>query len=378
MIKRNYYHREFWKTLAPKSYMKLLLAVFFTFSAIGFITDLWIEGHSSTGHLIFTVALSGVMGAAYAFGATKNWKIIPVVLIIHLTIAVFVPNSVATLAVDHLNAAMTKTRLLVDGLGIMIMIMLGYIFFIIFISSEGISHIRFKTEIDLASKMQDVLVPDIDFQNQHFQIYGQTKPFFEIGGDLIDFHENNNSLVCYTADVSGHGVAASLLMGMFKSAVHTSLQENKSLDEMINNCNRSLHPLKKPSMFLTVSAIKFNSHNTAEYTVAGHLPVMHFQAAAKKIIYHSQKQIPLSVKTDFRFSTQKIDYNKGDIFIFLSDGLTEVRNKAGNEYGLEPVEQIILQRNQQSLNEIYTTIINDVKSFGNQHDDQSLMLIRCL
>ena len=224
--------------------------------------------------------------------------------------------------------------------------------------------------------MQDILVPDIRFQNDHLEIYGRTESYYEIGGDLIDVYHNGDSLVAYTADVSGHGVAASLLMGMFKSALHTSLQKKVSLAGMVNECNRSLQPLKNPNTFLTLAAIKFIENDRLEFCVAGHLPILHYNSVDHKIIYHSQKQIPVSVKTDYVFQSEYVEYKSGDVLLFLSDGISEVRNQNGQEYGLQSIEQIVLKNNKLSANDIYNLIILDVKNFGSQSDDQSLMIVK--
>jgi len=376
MIARNYYRKEFWKNLSSRSMAKFLFAVFFTFASMGFITDLWSEGQNATHFLVFNVLLFGIMGMGYAYGATRNWKWIPVLLVIHLSLPLLLPDAVTSVTSEALTTGISKQRLIVDGFGIMLLIMLGYAFFVIFITGEGIPHIRLKTEIELARRMQDILVPDIRFNNERMEIFGRTESYYEIGGDLIDIYHDGDSLIAYTADVSGHGVGASLLMGMFKSAMRTALQKNLSLAEIINDCNRALQPLKNPNTFLTLAAIKFKKDNRLEYCVAGHLPILHFNISNRVISYHGQKQIPVSVKKDYNFVTEHAEYQPGDVFIFLSDGIIEVRNKKGQEYGQQNIEKIMMENYKHSAQDIYNIIIRDAKKFGNQMDDQSLMVIR--
>jgi phosphoserine phosphatase RsbU/P len=61
--------------------------------------------------------------------------------------------------------------------------------------------------------------------------------------------ESNGRWIGYVADVSGHGVGAGLLMGMFKSAARTQLLTSQSLDQLLNTLNVALFDLKKPEMF---------------------------------------------------------------------------------------------------------------------------------
>jgi phosphoserine phosphatase RsbU/P len=376
MITRNYYRREYWKNLSFKSYARFLGAVFFTFGSMGFITDLWTEGGNNAAVLVFNVVFSGCLGAAYAFGATRNWKYIMLVLMVHLMVPMLIPDALTVVSTDALAQGITKQRLLIDGFGILFMVIMGYLFFIIFISGEGTPQARLKTEIDLARKMQDVLVPDINYIDADLEVFGRTESYFEIGGDLIDLYQQKKSMVAYTADVSGHGVSASLLMGMFKSAIRTLLQKELSLAEIINDCNRSLQPLKNPKTFLTCAAIKFLPDKKIEFCVAGHLPVLHYCQKDHTIYYYAQKQIPVAVKADYKFITGQAEYKPGDLFLFLSDGISEVRDSKGQEYGLKAIEAIILEQHDQPMEVIYNSIISDVKKFGSQNDDQSLMVIK--
>ena len=371
---QRYYRKAFFRSLPTRSYLKLLIAIFFTFSTIGFVLDLWKEGQLPLWNLFLTVAYSGLIAVGFAHGVMRNWKLIPVVLLIQFTLPFVLPGSAASFSTSEIM----ESRLILDGFGILSSVILGYVFFVIFISGEGIPHVRLKTEMDLAKEMHDVLVPPIQYQNQHFAIYGKSIPTSEVGGDLLDFYETENSITCYTADVSGHGVAAGLFMGMFKSAMHTSLQSNSSLATVLNTVNKSLHKLKKASMFLTASAIRFNENKTAEFSVAGHLPILHYRAHSHSIQYLTIKQIPLSVQPDYKFSTETVSFESGDVFLFLTDGLTEVSNAKDEEFELERIEALLLRNASQPIEELFQTIITEIHQHGPQRDDQTMMIVRCI
>ena len=238
----SYYRKAFWKSLPTKSYLKLLLAIFFTLSTIGFIIDLWNAGQQPLWRLFVTIAYFGLLGVGCAHIAIRrDWKILPVLIIVQICVMFLLPETTIQIQIDDL----LKNRLIFDGFGLVISIVLGYVLFIIFITGEGIPHVRLKTEVDLAKEMHDVLVPEIQHQDKNIVVYGKSIPTSEIGGDLIDLYHTENKIICYTADVSGHGVAAGLLMGMFKSAMHTALKDESSMSEIFNTINQSLHQLKK-------------------------------------------------------------------------------------------------------------------------------------
>jgi len=371
---KKYYRKTFWKSLPTRSYLKLLIAIFFTLSTIGFIIDLWNAGQQPLWRLLVTIVYFGLLSAGCAHVAIRrDWKIIPVLIVVQFSIMFLLPESTIQVPINDL----LKNRLIFNGFGLVVSIVLGYVFFIWFISGEGIPQVRLKTEIDLAKKMHDVLVPKIQFQNKNIVVYGESIPTSEIGGDLIDLYNTEDKIVCYTADVSGHGVAAGLLMGMFKSAMHTSLKNESSLSKIFNTINQALHQLKKASMFLTVSAICFDKNKTAEFIVAGHLPILHFQAHSNSVQHQLIKQIPLTVKPDYLFKTKKVNFESGDVFLFLTDGLTEVANSQNEEFGIKRIEELMIQNHSQQPDILFTKIMNEINAYGPQYDDQTLMIVRC-
>ncbi len=368
------YRKTFWKSLPTKSYLKLLMAVFSILSTIGFIIDLFNAGQQPIWRLIVTIIYFGLLGVGCAHIAIRrDWKILPILLLVQFSVMFLMPDNTIKIQIDdHI-----KHRLIFDGFGLVVSIFLGYVFFIMFISGEGVPQVRIKTEIDLAKKMHDVLVPEIQYQNRNIDVCGKSIPTSEVGGDLIDIYDIKNKTICYIADVSGHGVAAGLLMGMFKSAMHTALKSESSLSKIFNIINQSLHHLKKANMFLTASAIVFEDNNTAEFTVAGHLPILHYQATSGLVQHLLIKQIPLSVKPDYTFKTEKVGYRSGDIFLLLTDGITEVTNQQNEEFDIKYIEEIIVQNHSQQPEVVFTKIVNEIVNHGPQHDDQTLMIIRC-
>jgi len=363
-----------WRQMPARSYALLLLAIFFTFSTLGFILDLWRGGAQPVPALILSVLYSGLLGVAYGHGAMRNWKFIPAAVIIQIAVAILLPKTSAAVNIDPA----LQQRLVINGIGLIAMIILGYVFFIIVLSVEGIPHIRLKTEVELARKIHNALVPPVSHTNSMFDIYGLSNPVSEIGGDLIDLYETPDTMICTMADVSGHGVSASLFMGMFKSAAHTAFSIDPRLDFMLNLCNKTLFAMKNRSMFLTVAALQFSKDTCGRFTVAGHMPVLQFHAADKHVNTLSIRQIPVSVKNDFTFSSKPMTCEPGDIFIIFSDGITETWDKQGNQYGQHRLEELIKEHHDDDAKTLCTRILDHTARFGPQHDDQSLVIVKRL
>ncbi len=312
------------------------------------------------------------MGYAYTF--TRNRKALVFVLVFQIGIPFIHWNEIFA----GFGASSQSSKLIFDAVCIYIGVSLGYVFFIIFISREGIKQLRLKTEIDLAAEMHDVLVPSIELNTGKFEVYGKSNPALELGGDLIDIFEKDNQMTVYIADVSGHGINAGLLMGMFKSAIRSWLGSNAPLTKLINETNKTLHKLKKSNMFVTGSIIRFHPEASLEYLTAGHLPVLYFRKNSNTVEHLLIKQIPVTVKEDFIFSSQFINYSAGDIFVLLTDGIIEVMDKKGEQFGLKKVEEILMNNSTHSARQIFDIMTDELNKFGKQKDDQSAIIVKSL
>jgi len=357
--------------MSLSSFITLMLAIFFTFATIGFASDIRSAGQIPLNHLFILIVYSGLVAVAYAIAGMKNPWYFAIVVPLHISFHIFYQPS---FEIEELAAPMAN-RLSFDAFGIILLVVLGYFFFIIFISNQGKKTFKLATEMELARQMHEVLVPEINYEDRGLKVVAQSLPALEVGGDLVDLYEGKNDTTCYIADISGHGVAASLLMGMFKSAMHTELQQEASLQKTLQEVNAALYRLKKRTMFLTAAVMRFAGKNAIEFAVLGHMPILHLSADEKKIKRLSQKQIPLAAQRQVVFQSETIRAEVGDRFVLLTDGLTETSNKADEEFGLEAVEQIVEKNKSLSSKDLIARIFKSVEKFGARNDDQTIMII---
>jgi hypothetical protein len=365
--------QNYWRTLPTASYAKFLFAIFLIFSIIGYLNDIMAGGYFTGWQIAGNVFLSGVVAIAWVYSFTHNFKFLPLALLLFILSFYY-----TKLWPPTQSAPEFQHRLVIDSMGIMMHLILGYIFLIQFILNEGMQHVKLRTEMKLAKDLHDILVPIINFKNDNYEVYGQAIPTDDVGGDLIDITEDENSLTCYIADVSGHGVAAGLLMGMFKTCFHTNLKSNLSIADILSKCNTVLFELKKRSMFITCAGIRFFAENTADYSIAGHLPILHFNSNDSKMNHLSVKQIPITAKQNYRYTSKIVKVNRGDLFVLLTDGLVEVDNSDMDEFGIERIERLIVENIHLPLEDIFRKIISEINRYGQQRDDQTLLIVRRL
>jgi phosphoserine phosphatase RsbU/P len=182
----------------------------------------------------------------------------------------------------------------------------------------------------------------------------------------------------YLADVSGHGIPAGVLMGMVKSSVRQGLLARFSMPALLDNVNVVLPSVKEPDMFVTFAALRFDTSDIAEFTLAGHPPLLHFSQTAQCVSRRAMIQYPLGLMPAGGYLSEQVQFGPGDVFALVTDGLIETLNHQEEEFGLQRLEQLLLQNAARPLPEIFDAMIAAVSAFGPQKDDRTVLFVRIL
>ena len=232
--------------------------------------------------------------------------------------------------------------------------------------------------------MQKILAPDVNYQTERFHVYGESNPFVEVGGDVIDSIEHGGRLTVYLADAINHGFDAGLLSGMFKASIKTKLLESASLLESIDGVDTVLCRIKKESekrlgFVLTAVLIQFGQGNRAEIVSAGHLPILHYKDKEKKVEVISLEKRDRAVgirETGRPRQNIFVDFEAGDLFVLFSDGISETKGRIEEDFDISGLSEIILTYNQKPLAGICQKVFESVRKHGRQTDDRTLILIK--
>ena len=365
--------KRYWGELPLRRSVKLLAAVFITLSGIAFFVDLITFGaYPLWGVLLLAVTL-GALNVAAVFAQMRNpWLLVATLGMVWLSFVSFyhLPKQSAP--------SLIRRRVIFDGAGLLTAMMVGYRLFLNFAATEGIAHVQLKTELAFAQAIQTTLAPPVRYQDSRLEAYGRTRPSDAVGGDLVDLVESCGSVLAYVADVSGHGIPAGVLMGMVKTAMRHGLLLHQPLSSLLESVNCILPNVKEPYMYATLAGLRFSDPARAEYAAAGHLPVLHYRQVHKDVVQWPAEQFPLGLFPDLAYPTQYVPCGSGDIFAIVTDGLTETVDELEQDFGLERLEQLLVQNAARTLPEIFDSILAAVSRYGSQKDDRTLLLVRIL
>ena len=375
--------RPFLRSIPRKSLAVFLLGVFCIFSTFGIASDILDMGREPVLHYVLGVLLAGLFSIIYAlcgFILRKDfWKAFLPIFAVHFALMNVLGGALPTaprlLQMDASEIARLHTRLTFDALAVVAAMALGYAFFLFVFITEGRRYFRVHAEMALAAEIHHVIVPGIEMKLGEFEFYGRSVPSSEVGGDLIDVAGSEENWVAYLADVSGHGVAPGVVMGMVKSAARMMLSSGDDSRHLMTRLNEVLFPLKKPDMFATFCFVA-KCGDGLRVGLAGHPAILKFSAKTGEITLLEGPNMPLGILPAGDFATSEIQTERGEMFALYTDGLLEAANAAGEEFGIKRLQAELQKHAKEPLDGIYKALQESVARHGTQFDDQSLLLIR--
>ena len=195
---------------------------------------------------------------------------------------------------------------------------------------------RLATELDVATEIQDGMLPKDFPEREDFELFAMTTPAKEVGGDFYDFYDKTH-LAITVADVSGKGIPAALFMVISKTVLNnfaTSFYKQNGLAPVVAAANEQLCANNEAMMFVT-AFIGVLDLETGEFTFvnAGHNPPVVYHAEENHCDFLDvKKNFVLGPMDGMPFAEQKIFLKRGDLLFLYTDGVTEALNIKEEEY----------------------------------------------
>jgi phosphoserine phosphatase RsbU/P len=234
-----------------------------------------------------------------------------------------------------------------------------------------------ESDLTLAARIQQALLPNRNFAPAGWQIQYHYAPAGLVSGDYCDLFESNGGLLFLLGDVSGKGVAASMLMSHLHATFRSLADANLPLDHMVEAGNRIFSESTLAGQFATLVVGRAAPDGSVEFVSAGHLPLLRLRNADARP--EGATGVPLGMFTNTRFPIHRFSLDSGDALLIYTDGLTEARNPAGEEYGIQRVQTVAAQRHAADPSALIQECLSDLRTFTagtKQTDDLTLLAIR--
>jgi sigma-B regulation protein RsbU (phosphoserine phosphatase) len=201
-----------------------------------------------------------------------------------------------------------------------------------------------KKEIEIAKRVQQNLIPDHLPQTDHLKIFASYYPNKIVGGDYYDYIplDEHRFYVCI-ADVSGKGIPAALLMSNFQACLRTLVLYTSDLKDIIRRLNEQVFNHTKGEKFITVFLAYIDIKERVIRCVnAGHNPPLLLEVDGHQWLDKGTCILGMFENLPF-IEEMKVDIlSKVRLFAY-TDGVSEVMNNNGDEFGQEGLFDFIAE-----------------------------------
>lgn len=240
---------------------------------------------------------------------------------------------------------------------------------------------RLESELELSQVVQRALLPQRIPDIRGVELAAFSRPSEIIGGDYFDFfqfRDGTHGLVI--ADVSGHGVAAGMLMSSLQTAIRTMAPDTDSPAEILERINRFYIHNIHFTTFVTVFLARFDPVTlTLTYVNAGHNPPAVRRRERAEILWLRPTAPAIGLAEDFHARMELIGFAGGDSLLLYTDGVTEVLNISNEQFGQERLAELVHQYADRTAPDLLQAVRQAVSAFGGNRplvDDVTMVALK--
>lgn len=210
-----------------------------------------------------------------------------------------------------------------------------------------------------------------------FDIYAQTWPAEEVGGDLYDYLPiSRRALGLVVADASGHGLPAALqardaIIGL-RMGVAESLRITATLDKL----NKVIHRSALASKFISLFYGELETNGTFVFCNAGHPPALVWDGAA--LVELNRGGMVLGPNPEAAYERHYTSLAPGTVFLAYTDGITEAEDAGGESFGVDRLRRILRGREWTSAKDLVESVFEAVQAYTRKEhpdDDQTVLAV---
>ena len=202
--------------------------------------------------------------------------------------------------------------------------------------------VALQNELDLATKMQQSILPTRYPQASGFSLFGHMEAARAVGGDFFDIMKLENGRIGMAiADVSDKGVPAALFMMSTRTLLKGAAVGLADPGAVLREVNDLLNDDNEASMFVTVLYATFDpASGELTYANGGHNSPLVVRADGSSELLPLTGGIALGVVPDYQYAQNSVTLEPGDTLVLYTDGVTEAMNEAHEEFGVERLRAI--------------------------------------
>ncbi len=234
-------------------------------------------------------------------------------------------------------------------------------------------------EVEVAAEIQRTLVPWRLPSGKNYEFSSIYKPHFAVGGDYYDVVEFPDGQIAFCiADITGKGVAAALLMANFQANFRALITRRPTLEEIVNELNAAVFNVTQGDKFITLFIAKYDANTrTLHYVNAGHTPPVLLSNGEAVLLKNGCTSLGWLPELPF-LEIGGLCLTKEALIFSYTDGLTEVRNSAGDEFGEDKLLDFLRQHTNEGAKSLNTKLLDHIEAFrGREPWPDDITVLTC-
>jgi serine phosphatase RsbU (regulator of sigma subunit) len=245
--------------------------------------------------------------------------------------------------------------------------------------------LQLRRSLELAMEVQQRLLPSRTPEFPGLEIAGHSHYCDETGGDYFDYLElggaTPETAVIVIGDVSGHGVAAAMIMASARAVLRSRSRDTASLAELLRHMNRQITADASGGRFMTMLLLAIDApRQQLRWACAGHREPLLFQPGAAAFTELRGAGIPLGIDAVADYQEHRFDdLRPSQIFLLATDGLWEAKSPSGEKLGLERLCAVVRDCAHLPAAQIRDRIAAEERAFRGgapQSDDVSFVIVK--
>ncbi|HEX8963529.1 MAG TPA: SpoIIE family protein phosphatase [Rhodocyclaceae bacterium] len=238
-------------------------------------------------------------------------------------------------------------------------------------------------ELEIARQLQSSMLPQrgsLFPERDDIEAEGIMAPASSVGGDLFDaFFVSPQRLFVCIGDVSGHGIPAALFMARIVGLIRIAAMTIDEPHRLLEHLNTQLSVGNEASMFATMFCGFLDvPSGRLSYSNGGHWPPLLVSAAGTRELPLPRGMLVGPV-AGARYSTLEARLDPGTTLLCYTDGVTEARNGAGEEFSTPGLMAALEHTAGQRVGALLAAVRNELLEFSGPiplADDCTLLAVR--
>jgi phosphoserine phosphatase RsbU/P len=235
-----------------------------------------------------------------------------------------------------------------------------------------------ERDLEMARRIQQALLPRNSLVFHGWESCYHYQPAGLVSGDYCDLVEGADGKLHFLfGDVSGKGVAASILTGHLHAMFRALITASLPLDELLARANALFCESTMPACYATLVCGRADATGEIEIANAGHCPPL--RVGASQAVAIAATGLPLGLFGNSVYGVEKVLLDAGESLLLYTDGVSEARDRSNAEYGSERLSTLAVAQRHLCAEALVRACLDDLRAFqkgASQADDLTLMVLR--